>query len=125
VLIADETGFLKSGVGKHDAAGAPGTDPGWLHRRHTEWRNSGQPWNAYCRAWAAAEGLHSGQEILRELSVRFNSGPITYGPYFFPNLAQISETEEQAAIDARLIEAGRIQYAGRQRPDSCGQPAPA
>ena len=56
---------------------------------------------------------------------RFDSGPITYGPYFFPDLAGISETEEQAPIDARLIEAGRIQYAGRQRPDRCGPPAPA
>ena len=103
----------------------PGTDPGWLYRRHTEWRNSGQPWDAYCRAWAAAEGLHTGQEILHELGARFDSGPVTYGPYFFPDLASISETEEQAAIDARLIEAGRIQYAGRQRPDRCGPPAPA
>jgi SAM-dependent methyltransferase len=101
----------------------PGTDPGWLHRRHAEWRNSGQPWDAYCRAWAAAEGLHTGQDILRELGTRFDSGPITYGPYFFPDLAQISETDEQAAIDARLIQAGRIQYSGRQRLDR-GAPAP-
>jgi SAM-dependent methyltransferase len=95
----------------------PGTDPGWLHRR--------QPWDAYCRAWAAAEGLHTGQDILRELGARFDSGPITYGPYFFPDLAAISETEEQAAIDARLIQAGRIHYSGRQRPDRGGPPAPA
>jgi SAM-dependent methyltransferase len=95
----------------------PGTDPGWLHRRHTEWRNSGQPWDTYCRAWAAAERLHTGQDILRELGTRFESGPITYGPYFFPDLAAISEAEEQAAIDARLIQASRIQYAGRQRSD--------
>lgn len=101
----------------------PGTDPGWLHRRHAEWRNSGQPWDAYCRAWAAAEDLHTGQDILRELGTRFDSGPITYGPYFFPDLAQISETDEQAAIDARLIQAGRIQYSGRQRLDR-GAPAP-
>jgi hypothetical protein len=70
-----------------------------------------------------AAGLHTGQDILRELGARFDSGPVTYGPYFFPDLAGISETEEQAAIDARLIEPGRIQYAGRQRPDRCGPPA--
>jgi hypothetical protein len=85
----------------------PGTDPGWLHRRHAEWRDTGQPWDDYCRSWGAAEGLHAGQDILRELGARFDSGPITYGPYFFTDLAAISETEEQAAIDARLIQAGR------------------
>jgi SAM-dependent methyltransferase len=101
----------------------PGTDPGWLHRRHAEWRDSGQPWDAYCRAWAAAEGLHDGRDIVRELGIRFDTGLITYGPYFFPDLAGITEVDEQAAIDARLIQAGRIQYSGRQRPDR-GAPAP-
>ena len=101
----------------------PGTDPGWLHRRHAEWRDSGQPWDAYCRAWAAAEGLHAGRDIVRELGIRLDTGLITYGPYFFPDLAGITDVDEQAAIDARLIQAGRIQYSGRQRPDR-GAPAP-
>lgn len=101
----------------------PGTEPGWLHRRHAEWRDSGQPWDAYCRAWAAAEGLHAGRDIVRELGIRFDTGLITYEPYFFPDLAGITEADEQAAIDARLIQAGRIQYSGRQRPDR-GAPAP-
>jgi hypothetical protein len=32
-------------------------------------------------------------------------------PYSFPNLADTSEAEEQAAIDAGLIRAGGIRYA--------------
>jgi SAM-dependent methyltransferase len=103
----------------------PGTDPGWLHRRRAEWRDSGQPWDAYCHAWAAAEGLHTGQDILRELGARFDAGLITYGPYFFPDLAGISEAGEQEAIDAGLIQAGRIQYAGRRRPAHDAAAAPA
>jgi SAM-dependent methyltransferase len=93
----------------------PGDHPGWLHRRHAEWRESGQPWEAYLRAWAQAEGLHSGQSILAELDARFDSQPVSYGPYFCPDLADTSEAGEQAAIDDRLIQANRVQYVGRRR----------
>jgi SAM-dependent methyltransferase len=88
---------------------------GGLHRRQAEWRGSGQPWYAYLRSWGQAEGLHAGQAILDELDARFDSGPATYGPYFFPELAGISEADEQVAIDRGLIQANRIQYAGRRR----------
>jgi SAM-dependent methyltransferase len=92
-----------------------GDHPGWLHQRQAEWRGSGQPWDAYLRSWAQAEGLHAGQVILDELDARFDSRLATYGPYFFPELAGISEADEQAAIDRGLIQANRIQYAGRRR----------
>jgi SAM-dependent methyltransferase len=91
-----------------------GTDPGWLHQQRAEWRDSGQPWDAHFSSWAAAEGLHTGLSVLRELGARFGSGPVTYGPYFFPELSGISEAGEQAAIDAGQIRAGRIQYLGRR-----------
>ena len=93
----------------------PGNDHGWLRHRCAEWRESGQPWDAYCRSWAAATGLHSGQDILRELGARFGPGAVAYGPYFFPELTGTSEADEQAAIDSGQIQAGRIQYAGRRR----------
>lgn len=93
----------------------PGNDHGWLHHRCAEWRESGQPWDAYCRSWAAAAGLHSGQDILRELDARLGPGSVTYAPYFFPELTGASEADEQAAIDSGQIQAGRIQYAGRRR----------
>ena len=89
--------------------------PGGLHQRQAEWRGSGQPWDAYLRSWEQAEGLHAGQAILDELDARFDSRPATYGPYFFPELAGISEADEQAAIDSGLIQANRIQYVGRRR----------
>ncbi len=90
------------------------TTPGCSHRR-AEWRESGQPWADYLRSWAQAEGLHSGQDILAALGARFDSEPVTYGPYFFADLVGTSEADEQAAIDAGLIQANRIQYAGRPR----------
>ncbi|HXZ73858.1 MAG TPA: methyltransferase domain-containing protein, partial [Streptosporangiaceae bacterium] len=93
----------------------PGDHPGWLYQRRAEWRGSGQPWDAYLRSWEQAEGLHAGQDILDGLAARFDSRPASYGPYFFPELAGISEADEQAAIDRGLIQANRIQYAGRRR----------
>lgn len=96
---------------------------GGLHRRQAEWRGSGQPWDAYQRSWAQAEGLHAGQAILDGLDARFDSRPATYGPYFFPELAGTSEADEQAAIDGGLIQANRIQYVGRRRSPTAGPSA--
>jgi SAM-dependent methyltransferase len=93
----------------------PAADPGWLHRRCAEWRESGQDWDSYLRSWVQAEGLHAGQDILDELNARFDGRPATYGPYFFPELADTSEADEQAVIDSGLIQAGRIEYVGRRR----------
>jgi SAM-dependent methyltransferase len=100
----------------------PDGDPGWLHQRHAQWRDSGRPWDVCLRDWAQAEGLHTGQDILDELDARFDSRPPVYGPYFFPDLADTSEAEEQAAIDSGLIKANRIQYVGQRRSHI---PAPA
>jgi SAM-dependent methyltransferase len=72
--------------------------PGWLGERLAGWRSSDQTWDAYCRSRAEAEGLHAGQDILRELHARFDCESLAYGPYFFPDLAGISEADEQAAI---------------------------
>ena len=88
--------------------------PGWLHHRQAEWVESGQPWDAYLRSWEQAEGLHAGQAILDGLDARLDSRFATYGPLFFPDLDGISEADEQAAIDRGLIQANRIQYAGRR-----------
>ena len=90
-------------------------DPGWLQRRQDQWRASGLPWDDYCRAWAQEEGLHAGQDIIRELDARFDQQSLAYGPYFFPDLAGISEDDEQAAIDAGDIQANRIAYVGQRR----------
>jgi SAM-dependent methyltransferase len=90
---------------------APGAEPGWLHKHRERWMASGQPWDAYVRAWAEQEGLHPGGEIVRGLDARFTRHVSALGPNFFADLADTSEAEEQAAIDAGLIRAGGIRYA--------------
>ena len=94
---------------------APAAEPGWLLRHQERWAASGQPWEAYCRAWAGAEGLHSGQELVGGLDARFDRRLCTDGPYFFADLAGTSEADEQAAIDAGQIKATGIRYAGKRR----------
>ena len=90
-------------------------DPGWLQNRCDQWRASGLAWDEYCQAWAEDEGLHAGQHIVRELDSRFDRQWLARGPYFFPDLAGVSEADEQAAIDAGEIQANRIAYVGRRR----------
>lgn len=90
-------------------------EPGWLHVCHAEWQQSGMPWDAYCRSWVDEERLHSGQEIVHALDERFERRQLAYGPYFFAGLDEVTEAEEQAAIDAGLVQAARIQYVGTIR----------
>jgi len=90
-------------------------EPGWLHRHRDNWRASGQAWDAYLTGWAADEGLHTGDDILRALAARFDAVTLAYGPYFFADLARVTSADEQAAIDAGLIQANGIQYVGRLR----------
>jgi hypothetical protein len=92
-----------------------GREPGWLHERRAEWRASALPWDAFLRSWTERERLHPGHVILRELDARFASRELDHGPYFFPDLDPVTEADEQAAIDAGLIRANRIQYAGTVR----------
>jgi SAM-dependent methyltransferase len=92
----------------------PDGEPGWLHERRAQWQASGLAWDAYCRSWAEHERLHSGQDILRELQARFGCLELGYGPFFFTDLADTSEADEQAAIDAGQIRANRIRYRGRR-----------
>lgn len=94
---------------------APATEPGWLHRRRDQWASSGQLWDAHCRAWATAEGLHTGQELIQGLDARFDRRLCRYGPYFFADLSDTTEADEQAAIDAGQIQATGIRYVGGRR----------
>jgi len=93
----------------------PSDEHGWLRHRHDHWRASGLPWDGYIRGWAEEERLHVGQDIVRELDARFGTRSLSYGPYFFPDLAGVSEDGEQAAIDAGEIQANRIAYVGHRR----------
>ena len=98
-----------------DRLPGPSAEHAWLRHRHDEWQASGQPWESYCRAWAAEEGLHAGEDIVAELDARFDRRFLGTGPYFFPDLAGVSEADEQAAIDAGEIQPNRIAYVGHRR----------
>jgi SAM-dependent methyltransferase len=93
----------------------PSAEHDWLSHHHDRWLESGQPWDVYVRDWAAQEGLHPPGALLRELDARFDRVLSGIGPYFFPHLRDVTETDEQAAIDAGSIRAGRIDYVGRVR----------
>jgi SAM-dependent methyltransferase len=93
---------------------APDAEPGWLHRHQERWAASGQPWARYCRGWAGEEGLHRGGEIVRGLDARFDRQLYAEGPYLFSDLADTSDAEEQAAIDAGRIQATGIRYVARR-----------
>jgi len=90
----------------------PRDQPGWLHRRHDEWRASGQAWPDYFRGWAEGHGLHRGDLIVRLLDESFERQHLARGPYFFADLDGTSEAEENAAIDAGEFPPPRIDYVG-------------
>jgi SAM-dependent methyltransferase len=93
---------------------AAGVEPGWLHRHQERWAASGQPWDDYFRAWVSQEGLHPGEAIVRGLEARFDRHLYAEGPYFFAELGDTEEAEEQAAIDAGQLQACGIRYAARR-----------
>ena len=90
-------------------------EPGWLNRRRSEWLASGQDWPSYLRGWAEEEGVHRGETLVRLLDEQFERQLLMHGPYFFADLASTTEAEEQAAIDAGRITAGRIDFVGTLR----------
>jgi SAM-dependent methyltransferase len=100
------------------SAPAPPTEPGWLHRHYERWLESGQPWDRYFRSWAEEEKLHPGAAILQALDGRFARREAAYKPYFFSDLAGISEGSEQQAIDAGEIIATGIRYVGARLPQA-------
>jgi SAM-dependent methyltransferase len=90
----------------------PDDEAGWLHHRRDEWLASGLQWPKYLRDWAERERLHRGDELVRLLNERLRREFLERGPYFFPDLADTTAAEEQAVIDAGVIKATRIDWAG-------------
>lgn len=74
--------------------------PGPSRAGCTSTSSGGRPPDGYLREWATEEGLHPGEQILRGLDMRFTREHAADAPYLFADLADTSETEEQAAIDA-------------------------
>lgn len=75
------------------AASSARADDGWLHRRRDEWTDSKRSWSHYVRAWAQHEGLHTGQEMLRELDTRDDRQSFTQQSYFFSPTSPISASQ--------------------------------
>jgi SAM-dependent methyltransferase len=90
-------------------------EAGWLHHRRDEWRASGLQWPNYLRDWAARERLNRGAELVRLLDERLQHEFLENGPYFFPDLADTTEADEQAAIEAGVIRATRIDWVGSRQ----------
>jgi SAM-dependent methyltransferase len=98
-----------------DRLPGPTVEHNWLRHRHDEWRESGLPWESYCRDWAAGGHLHAAADIFAELGARFDQQFLGDGPMFFADLDGVSEADEQAAIDSGAIQPGRVVYVGRRR----------
>lgn len=90
-------------------------EEGWLDHHRDRWESSREPWSDYLREWARGERLHRADALLRLLDERFDRMHLAVGPYFFPDLAATSEEDERAAIEAREIQATRIDYVGTLR----------
>jgi SAM-dependent methyltransferase len=93
----------------------PDDEAGWLHRRRDEWLASGLKWPNYLRDWAKRERVHRGDDLVRLLDERLERKFLGNGPYFFPDLADTTDADEQAAIEAGVIKATRIDWAGSRQ----------
>jgi SAM-dependent methyltransferase len=93
----------------------PDDEAGWLHHRRDEWLASGLQWPSYLRDWAERERLHRGDALVRLLNERLQCESHENSPYFFPDLADTTAADEQAAIDAGVIKATRIDWVGATR----------
>jgi hypothetical protein len=58
--------------------------------------------------------MHIGEQMVRGLDACFHRRIFAVGPYFFADLADTGEADEQAAIDSGEIAATGIRYVGRE-----------
>jgi SAM-dependent methyltransferase len=93
----------------------PDDAPTWLHRRRDEWQASRKAWPRFLRDWATEHGIHRGDDVVQLLDARLGRRLLDDGAYFFPDLADTSETEEREAIGAGRIQAARIRWVGENR----------
>jgi SAM-dependent methyltransferase len=92
-----------------------GQEEGWPQRRRAEWLASGRDWEEYLQGWAGTHGLHRSDLLVRILDERLERRELEYGPYLFPELADTTPSDEQAAIDAGRIRPTRVDWLGVRR----------
>jgi len=90
-------------------------DDSWLGHHRDRWRASGLSWDRYFHGWVNDERLHAGRDIVRGLQARFDTKIVGEGSYLFADLGDVNGDDEQAAIDAGVIQATGIRYVGRRR----------
>ena len=92
--------------------------PSWLQRRCWEWARGGQggtraPAEAHFAGWAREEGFHTSRQMRGELGRRFIERLFAWVPYLYPDLDDdTSEADENAAIEAGVINATGFRYVG-------------
>ena len=87
----------------------------WLLTLRDGWLASGLDWPSYFRRWLERESLHSGETLVGLLDDRLERRVLAYGPYYFADLADATETDEAAAISRGRIQPNRIEYVGVRR----------
>ena len=87
-------------------------DPSWLQRRRDGWRESGEDWTSYFRAWAEEHGLYPAGMLVPLLDARLERRRLDRGPFLFADLVDTTESDEQAAIDAGRVTPLRVDYVG-------------
>jgi SAM-dependent methyltransferase len=90
------------------------TGEGWLHHHRERWQASGQGWDEYFESWIKDEHLHPADDIIRGLQTRLETQSVTEGPYLFADLDGVTSDDEQAAIDAGLIQPGCLRFVGKR-----------
>jgi SAM-dependent methyltransferase len=67
---------------------------------------------SHAARWAGEEGLHSSGRIREEIGRRFAQRYFSWWPYLYPDLDDMSEADELAAIEAGEINATSFYYVG-------------
>jgi SAM-dependent methyltransferase len=102
-------------------AASPSEKPSWLGRCCRGWARGGRgetraPAESYFAEWAAEEGFHSSRRMRDELGRRFEERHFEWVPYLYSDLGEdVSESDENAAIEAGTINATGFRYVGTGR----------
>jgi SAM-dependent methyltransferase len=96
-------------------------DDNWLHRCSAPIRERLQRREALrareeVEQWATAEGFHTSTEMLRKLRSRFVERFFSAGPYLYPDLNQVTEEQERAAIESGVIQPIGLRFVGTRQP---------
>jgi SAM-dependent methyltransferase len=91
-------------------------EPGWLHHHRDNWRESGESWDTFLQRAMADHGVLPAERVIEILDERFERRSRDDGPFFFADLRDdVTEADEQAAVDAGEIQTTGIRYVATRR----------